>query len=391
MKSDKLYKAIGEIDDDIIVKSNISMRARTKSTWGKWMSIAACFIVLFGIIFLIQKEYNPSLPMLTIPENIDSYGFEGYMAYDISELANGNPWNDSISIDKLPVYKNQVTCDGAGVPLTGLTVDEMTAKVKQTAKVLGITIGEMVTIPTAQENENAQNQGAVVYETPYEVQASGDGIKIRVDALNVISVFFEKPIKLPKDYSFTYHDTSYEQATNTLSYLIREYQGLLGFESPVFDLFGHYNIYGDRSFSYGVFENRGSIIERMESYAFNCATFSPNHDGELSVIHLYHADLSEKVGEYPIITPAKARKLLLKGKYASSVPFEIPGEECVAKVELVYRNSRWEQYFMPYYRFYVELPEEQSENGLKHYGIYYVPAVEEEYISNMPTYDGWFN
>ena len=46
---------------------------------------------------------------------------------------------------------------------------------------------------------------------------------------------------------------------------------------------------------------------------------------------------------------------------------------------------------MPYYRFYVELPEETQNNGLNTYGAYYVPAVESRYISNMPTWEGSFN
>ena len=46
---------------------------------------------------------------------------------------------------------------------------------------------------------------------------------------------------------------------------------------------------------------------------------------------------------------------------------------------------------MPYYRFYVELPDMERENGLKTYGAYYVPAVKGEYISNMPVWEGTFN
>lgn len=45
---------------------------------------------------------------------------------------------------------------------------------------------------------------------------------------------------------------------------------------------------------------------------------------------------------------------------------------------------------MPYYCFYVELPEEERD-GLKTYGAYYVPAVEKEYLTNMPLWDGSFN
>lgn len=46
---------------------------------------------------------------------------------------------------------------------------------------------------------------------------------------------------------------------------------------------------------------------------------------------------------------------------------------------------------MPYYRFLVELPQEARENGLKSYGAYYVLAVEEEYLTGLPVWDGSFN
>ena len=64
---------------------------------------------------------------------------------------------------------------------------------------------------------------------------------------------------------------------------------------------------------------------------------------------------------------------------------KITDVEGVDKVELVYRNSRTEEVFLPYYRFYVALPEEQVGDGLITYGAYYVPAVQEDYLSNMPN------
>ena len=48
----------------------------------------------------------------------------------------------------------------------------------------------------------------------------------------------------------------------------------------------------------------------------------------------------------------------------------------------------------PYYRFYVLLSDEyapDTDNGLKTYAAYYVPAIADEYIAGMPTYDGRFN
>lgn len=46
---------------------------------------------------------------------------------------------------------------------------------------------------------------------------------------------------------------------------------------------------------------------------------------------------------------------------------------------------------MPYYCFYVEIPNMEDDSGLKTYGLYYVPAVEDKYISNMPLWGGDFN
>ena len=82
---------------------------------------------------------------------------------------------------------------------------------------------------------------------------------------------------------------------------------------------------------------------------------------------------------------------MLNGNFVTTVPYDFPGGEYVKKVELLYRvDSRYE-YYIPYYRFFVELPEAEREGGMKTYGAYYVPAVEEKYISNMPLWDGSFN
>lgn len=66
------------------------------------------------------------------------------------------------------------------------------------------------------------------------------------------------------------------------------------------------------------------------------------------------------------------------------MPYKLPGIDYVAKAELVYRTGAREEYFMPYYRFYVELPEEERD-GLKTYGIYYVPAVEKNISPICPS------
>ena len=44
--------------------------------------------------------------MLQISEGSEGSGFEGYMVKDISELADGNPWNEDTEISELPVFEN---------------------------------------------------------------------------------------------------------------------------------------------------------------------------------------------------------------------------------------------------------------------------------------------
>lgn len=42
-------------------------------------------------------------------------GFEGYMAFDISELVNANPWNETMELTALPVYQNTNQLRGGAV------------------------------------------------------------------------------------------------------------------------------------------------------------------------------------------------------------------------------------------------------------------------------------
>lgn len=79
---------------------------------------------------------------------------------------------------------------------------------------------------------------------------------------------------------------------------------------------------------------------------------------------------------------------LAAGEYLSSVPFDFPGTEHVSRAELVYRGGRFAETLMPFYRFYVEPPEDDMprksrELGLKGCGAYYVPAVGGRFFASI--------
>ena len=102
---------------------------------------------------------------------------------------------------------------------------------------------------------------------------------------------------------------------------------------------------------------------------------------------------AETLGDYPIVSADEARQRLRAGNYQTSAPCALPEDADIAGEELVYRTGSREQLLLPYYRFYVRLPDTDMEyaDGLQLYGAYYVPAIADAYLENMPVYDGRFN
>ncbi len=60
-----------------------------------------------------------------------------------------------------------------------------------------------------------------------------------------------------------------------------------------------------------------------------------------------------------------------------------PEAENIVRTELVYRSGPLEEILLPYYLFYVRIPnvnEMSQALGLQEFGVYYVPAIEGKYI-----------
>lgn len=57
MNRDDLYRSIGEIDDDILERSERASRSRTKTIWLKWAAVAACLCLVFacGLFYHAQN------------------------------------------------------------------------------------------------------------------------------------------------------------------------------------------------------------------------------------------------------------------------------------------------------------------------------------------------
>ena len=322
------------------------------------------------------------LPQISVGNNeAASYGFEGYLAHDVSELVNANPWNEQIELTTLPVYKNTVELEEF-IP-KNYDKEKVLEKIQEVAGRLGI-------------DEHALSQ---VKEQPEmeTVTCETNEVSIQANAAGEISVEFQTPQDLPEGYVFNY-DATYKDCLKAAEFFKNKYSDILSMKSPDVNIYGgDYDIYSKQSYHLSFYENSEDIVKRIINYNFRQTEFQQSEEGKLRKIWIHQPDLSQKVGDYPIISVAEAKTLLKKDNYSTSSPYQLPGMKYVKKVELVYLTDVFEAYFMPYYKFYVELPEEKEvtdskgDTEMKTYGAYYVPAVESRYISNMPVYDGTFN
>lgn len=342
----------------------------------------------------LDSSYLASLPKLDVSSEFGGMGFGAMMAYNVDELKDANPWYSENDLKSMPVFKNKLyssdqTLQGEG----GLSGDEMLNMAKKLAKTMNINVVEAYTMPIEKEIKiQEEKSGGNASTNPYMAVIKGDGVEINVDSVNRTSIRFLPNKKIPNEYSFTFNKTTPIEAQKTMEYLIKEYNYITELKSPKISLYGDYTFSGEQSIRYNVFENEGSLINKILNYNFNTVNFVPtDNGGMLASIYIESTDLSELIGNYPIITSNEAKELLLDGKYITSVPEAISSEANVASVSLIYRKSARDAVLMPYYEFLVELPSMKQDNGLNTYGIYYVPAISEAYISNMPKYDGSFN
>lgn len=388
MNTEHISDALNLLDDDMLDEANALRdgRKRPNMDWPKWLGAAACLALTVCAGAYLRAGQSgprpdpaqlPQLPLSTEVTEPNGMGFEGYLAYDVSELGSANPWTQDAKLSALPVYRNLKPLDPAGAP--AVTPDPARSRevLLETAARLGLG-------PDDVEIDEEPELGL-------GFTARAEGVSIRAWGDQTVSISFDPAVSLPEGHQLGHH-AAYEELAAAADYLKVQYKDLIAMEDPQADISGgDYTFYGDQMYSLALFDAGDGLVDTLLSYNFHRAAFFGDDEGKLFIIRLTNTDLSEKVGDYPIITPEAAQTLLLEGRYITNAPHELPGKQYVKKVELLYLTGGREEYFMPYYRFLVELPEEAQENGLNCYGAYYVPAVEEAYLTGLPVWNGSFN
>lgn len=398
MKKENLYEIMNDIDEKYIAEAadiNVCGGNRFRNYFKTWGLIAAGILLIAGIGLLTlplnknKKTTDNVSDLVALSIDMDSFfeanmGFEGLMAYDISELMDESPWNKDINIDTLPVFKNVYEAEGSGI-IKNPDIEKMCAMLYEIS-----TRFELSPSETAIEYLMGETDDGA--EIPYAVSYTDNGITLEVESNLTTTVTFEPALAIPEGYNNIYN-ASYEDVQKIAEYYKTTYAHLINMDAPVTNIgSGDYDIYANQSYDLSYYESSADFVTELLNNAFYRVQFYQNSDNSLDLIRFYRTDLSNLIGYYPIITWKKAEQLLTEGKYITTVPVDFPGAEYIRKTELVYRNGHTEDTYMPYYRILVELPDmHRKDTGLNTYGAYYVPAVKEEYLTNMPVWDGSFN
>jgi len=419
MKKEHIVDAMGKINDDIIEETDQVRNQKQgfrKSLW-KYVAIAACFtgIAVAGVESYsrlsiptptptLEPTQEPTqgptkaptqqptqeptkkpenvegLEVLTMVRNPNDGGGWGLDLNDVQILRAENPWNELTECKTLPVFKNQKNSGDA---------DKMRSILLDTISALGYSESDFVITDDEPDEETKkkiiekfQVIGEEVSEHYFEPStyiASREGIEIKVNQAMNAEIYMKQGYELPAQYHFT-EIPSEEIMDQFGDYVYGLYESWFKMECPKMNLL---QIGSGNHFRMKFREVSGEGIEKLLNYNFHQIDVYIL-DGKISRIYLYQTDISEKVGDYPLITEEEAKKLFeAKNWMADGVAFvKIPGLEDVEFIDIVYRTGDWEKYYMPYYRFVVETT---SAKGT-FYQMLYVPAVESKYIENMPYY-----
>ena len=377
MKEKRLLDLIGDIDERYILEAAPRADKKKPSVfWKIALAVAGFAIVLSVGVLVPQRDSQGELPMLTIRGNMDDgYGFEGHFVHTVEELCSDNPWSADVELSTLPVYKNPLYPHLKDGYVTSPDTQTMKEVLRETARSLGMD-ADMPLV------ENKVTGCDEVYSYCLE----NERYTVEVNAWMMVNVGF-KQAPLPDGLCM---NADYDQLKATAAYLKETYRTLLNMTNPTVDIYeGDYSVYGDRRLLVSFYDAAENATDSIVNYAFHRVRFYGNEDGSLSHASFF-GGRTDVVEEYPLITAEEAKRLLADGRYLTSVPDDFPGTEAIGKVELVYRTDNREEFFMPYYKFYVRLDESHDipELDLVTYGTYYVPAVSGEYITNMSRWDG---
>ncbi len=363
MKGEDLFNVLGKIDEKYIEAAAPEKVAFYRKSFFKGaVAAAACLCLIVGgysvASVLTAREGN--LPKIGYTIVIDGMGYEGTDELSMKNSQDINPWNEDVDLETLPVYKNLCYNEGK-LTQTYFNVYDLKKQAEELADKLGMSYGN-IQISVSDSDEvtafSLETEKGTVRAFP-----KGSNITVRESDLPLIE----------KHMQTVYNKNGYNET-----------------ESGVYT---EYSVDGEQlTTKTRTYYKSGNITDDIISFNMQShyLTESGNYLAGSSDDYL---NGSEKLGDYPVINLTQAKKKLLRGEYVSSA-FEhyVEGgkitEDVIAKADLIYYTTGNQEYYLPYYRFFVEYS--MGDNEIQQYAYFYVCAVADEYLGEITVFDGSF-
>ena len=414
MKKEDLCDIIGDIDDRYIKSAKETKRRVPAVTKLVIAALVAALVLGMGAM-LFQNDPEPPIDPYADLEPIAIWDFASTNggaglgqadAYDISDIACSNPWNERMAITDLPVFSNYLKQSEEMKKPIGADRNKMTAALLDAAERLGIKEDELIitddAIPEEKQAEMVERMGGYVPEGFFELNSlygTTDEVNITVYTDLTVTVSFKTPLRLPPAYQ-DHHMNSFDDANDIAKYLLESYKNIIKMDYPAISIEGgSYNTDLTKgNYFISFYEAGESDIDSIIGYNFKKLTFNLDSNKNIVGFIISAPDISEVAGTYPIITPDEAKDLFVKGHYFGNtrVSKNEAKLERIKRIELVYNNANRAEYFTPFYKITVEteywaLYNFEEDPKIKTYAEVYVPAIKSEWITNMPAYYKSFN
>lgn len=393
MRAEQLSDVLGQLPEELL-QETVTFRRRRRHRWLPMAAAAACLALTLGLGIWYHQEGktpaspNPELPLLQLsPGTQGGFGAGGYFARTGEEgYVSGSPWREELALQTLPVYANAAVWD-RDYQTADSDYGPACRLLRQVAEGLGLTLpdcrvtaivpdGEaQAAVEAAWAGEGLPEELSFrIQQGPVSLLAETETVSVEVTSALSAFVHYETPLALPEGCG----SDTLRQAQQTAQWALAQYAGLLDWEQPRSSVSS-----GEDGYEIVLYDGGGDVARQLAQHDIRRVRLHLE-DGGLSWLEIFWPDLSRKVGDYPLLTVAQATELLEQGRYVPNWP--IRGTEYIRQVELKYRATEMDAYFIPYYVFWVET--EQDPNG---FDLYYVPAVESCYLENMLQWDGHIN
>lgn len=421
---EKLLYTIGEVDEKLVPSDKMKKSPLKWAVIGTSAAAAAIagFVVMRGAAFLnlpsiispfdgegvdiVETEDISITDDISAPSDIapnglpkipyDSFRFNsgfneglGNMGYNSATyMIRDCPWSEEQGITALPVYKNLSYGGGDYVyPDAYLNEEKMMEMAEEIAEALGVTIREHDFSNDFIGADGADDENLEYTQESNCLAAICDGEIYGVEAVKIyiygrgsigigLSDLVQNSnpnyVQLPEEY------INNDEALS--DYLKERFKDLINFENPSdAALFSFYNVTDDP-------------VQNIVNYSLESFRFDVHPDYRLMGMGIdKKLCVAEKVGDYEIITADEAQSKLLSAYKNFKLPDDWPDEwydeykkelteEDIEGVTLFYKEVPGQEYFKPYYCFYVKSSHWSDDWDV--YQAFYVPALKDEYILN---------